>query len=163
MRTYDDAFSGQKIYPGKVRPTGSPTSIRPPTRIAIPQLRQRIHICGQGWRNNMTGKPITDNSYRASSTSVVIARSSASRMARPSPYSSSARTHARSPGQPFTDGSTRRVSLRLVDASSPMFWLEEHLGNEAASLGCTQSDIWQLGMHESLSGFILPIPAMLIG
>jgi hypothetical protein len=51
---------------------------------------------------------------RASSTSVVIAKSSDSRMARPKAFSSSERTHVGSPGRRCSGGSTRRVSLRLV-------------------------------------------------
>jgi len=55
-----------------------------------------------------------DGNNRASCTSVVTARSSASRTARPSPSSCRGRTPARSHGPPSTDGCTRRVSLRLV-------------------------------------------------
>jgi hypothetical protein len=50
--------------------------------------------------------------YRESSTSVVIARSSGSRMANPNLYSSSARTLAVLRGPSSSEDSTRRVSLR---------------------------------------------------
>lgn len=50
--------------------------------------------------------------YRASSTSVAIARSSDSRMANPSLCSCNARTLAVSPGPSSSEDNTRRVSLR---------------------------------------------------
>jgi hypothetical protein len=50
--------------------------------------------------------------YRASFTSVVIARSSDSRMARPSPSSCNARTPVALHGPSFSEDNTRRVSLR---------------------------------------------------
>ncbi|KAH8627265.1 hypothetical protein IG631_17033 [Alternaria alternata] len=62
------------------------------------------------------GRTFADGINRASSTSVVTARSSASRTERPSPCSSSARTLARFTGPLSTEGRTRRVSLRLVAA-----------------------------------------------
>ena len=62
------------------------------------------------------GRTFADGINRASSTSVVTARSSASRTERPSPFSSSARTLARFTGPLSTEGRTRRVSLRLVAA-----------------------------------------------
>ena len=49
---------------------------------------------------------------RASSTSVVIARSSDSRMARPNPSSCNARTPVALHGPSFSEDNTRRVSLR---------------------------------------------------
>jgi hypothetical protein len=73
--------------------------------------------------------------YRASSTSVVTARSSDSRMARPSPCSCSARTPARSHGQLSTAGNTRRVSLRLVVTATPRPIHHEHLDLELDELG----------------------------
>ena len=52
--------------------------------------------------------------FRASSTSVVTARSSASRMANPSRFSCSAKTPAASLGLCSSDDRIRRVSLRSV-------------------------------------------------
>jgi hypothetical protein len=66
--------------------------------------------------------PGADGIHRASSSSVVTARSSVSRTARPSPFSSSARTPARSHGRLCTDGCTRRVSLRLVRTPGIESW-----------------------------------------
>lgn len=51
---------------------------------------------------------------RVSCTSVVTARSSVSREARPSRSSYSARTREESLGPPYSEGNTRRVSLRSV-------------------------------------------------
>jgi hypothetical protein len=51
---------------------------------------------------------------RASSTSVVTARSSDSKMARPNLSSSSARTLVALRGLSFSEDNTRRVSLRYV-------------------------------------------------
>ena len=53
--------------------------------------------------------------YRVKSTSEATARSSDSRRASPSSYSSSARTPAGLLGLSFSAGNTRRASLRLVD------------------------------------------------
>ena len=50
--------------------------------------------------------------YRASFTSVVIVRSSDSRMEKPNPSSCSARTLAVLHGPSFSEDNTRRVSLR---------------------------------------------------
>merc|ERR1711977_67330 len=56
---------------------------------------------------------------RASSTSAVIPRSSASRMERPNPSSSNARTPAELPGLSCSADNTRRVSLRKLPRSDP--------------------------------------------
>ena len=52
--------------------------------------------------------------YRASSTSVVTAKSSDSRMERPNPSSSSARTPVALHGLSFSADNTRRVSPRYA-------------------------------------------------
>jgi len=62
-----------------------------------------------------SGSTNTDRlTYRASFTSVVIARSSDSKTAKPSPYSSNARTLVASHGLFFSADNTRRASLRYV-------------------------------------------------
>jgi hypothetical protein len=58
---------------------------------------------------------------RASSTSVVIARSSVSKTARPSPSSSNARILVALPGPSFSEDNTRRVSLRYDSLTSTQF------------------------------------------
>jgi hypothetical protein len=104
MRTYDDTFSGEKIYPGKVRMSSSRDDEVART-IGVPGTsRRRI---GLGRRCN------TDRMVcRASSTSVVIARSSDSRTARLNPSSFNARTPVALLGPSFSEDSTRRGSLR---------------------------------------------------
>ena len=112
MRTYDDTFSGQKIYPGKVR---CHFHLSPPYNPSA-MLRQLLRRLADRMRMEDIGHALTKSflKYRASSTSVVTAKSSDSRMARPKAFSSSERTHVGSPGRRCSGGSTRRVSLRLV-------------------------------------------------
>lgn len=84
----------------------------PPVETPLPRYTETTP--GEGRGSGAIGRTDANGIYRASYTSVVTARSSASRMARPSPFSSSARTLARFTGPPCTEGRTRRVSLRLV-------------------------------------------------
>ena len=60
--------------------------------------------------------------YRASSMSVVIAKSSASKMERPNLSSFSARTPVALHGQFFSEDSTGRVSLRFVPRLTARIW-----------------------------------------
>ena len=49
MRTYDDSFSGQKIYPGKVRPAGarpSPCFLRHTCRDSVPRTHATPYTAG---------------------------------------------------------------------------------------------------------------------
>jgi hypothetical protein len=119
-------------------PTTTPSAARRSTRArcVLPSLRCRVpascriaalttqqseHLAED--MEPMIGGAMADSIYRASSSSVATARSSASRTARASPFSSSARTLARSTGPLCTDGRTRRVSLRLVAAiAHPRPW-----------------------------------------
>ena len=78
--------------------------------------QQSEHLAEGDDGDTIMGRALADGIYRASFTSVVTARSSASRTARASPFSSSARTLARFTGPLSTEGRTRRVSLRLVAA-----------------------------------------------
>jgi len=123
MRTYDDSFSGQRIYPGKVRSLA---------HFQRPRWKQRDAAGRAGtWRLSMTTAatgpsrtrechqfaqtcPIANlsSNYRASSSFAVTARSSVSRMESPSLSSSSARTPAASPGPSSSADSTARVFLR---------------------------------------------------
>jgi hypothetical protein len=106
-----------KIPSAAKRSTLARCVVPPPTDppdVEIPLSRHKHHyIWRRGTHQDNRGVD-ADGNYRASCTSVVTARSSASRTARPSPCSSRGRTPARSHGRPFTDGCIRRVSLRLV-------------------------------------------------
>lgn len=57
--------------------------------------------------------------------SAVIAKYSASRMAKPNPSSSNARTHDESHGRHCIDGNTRRVSQRYANDSSVSFLIQD--------------------------------------
>lgn len=112
MRTYEDTFSGEKIYPGKVC-RGSSTH---PSQLTLVQC--------QSWGNgdktaSLKGEAgglelIGVRSNRENSTFVVTARSSAFRTARQNPFSYSARTRVGLRGQHFTDGNIRKASQRYV-------------------------------------------------
>lgn len=100
MRTFDDTFSGEKIYPGKVR---------------LPRIRR------QPWGYLLGARPSSHKTYpvltvglidRGNSTSAVTARSSVSRTAKPNPSSSNERTLDGSHGQRYTEDSIRRESVR---------------------------------------------------
>ena len=114
MRTYEDTFSGDKIYPGKVSSllfcdrtksfTIPSSCLQPSTRsepgmINLNADRMLIVIFGVS---------------RVSSMFVVTARSSGSKTGRPNPSSYSARTQGELHGRCFSEGNTKRVSLRLV-------------------------------------------------
>jgi hypothetical protein len=93
----------------------------PPPHVAIPYRAHTrntptrpAHDDGGGYEAAAIDGHGADGYNRASSSSVVTARSSVSRTERPSPFSSSARTPARSHGRLCTGGCTRRASLRLV-------------------------------------------------
>ena len=114
MRTYDDTFSGQKIYPGKVCLFYE--SISP----ASPELRYALHNTQQQQLNfhiymeqRLTGK-LAELCLlpRASFTFAATARYSAFRTAKPSLFSYSARTLVALRGLYYSGGSIRRVSQR---------------------------------------------------
>lgn len=128
MRTYDDSFSGQKIYPGKVRFADPAYAHRDALELDIPQHLERSEYQRPWLSRQLTGT-YADGMFRASYTSVVTARSSDSRMASLRACSSSARTPAGSLGPFSSEGNTRRVSLRLVDTiAQSAYW-------EAMSVG----------------------------
>lgn len=87
-----------------------------------------------GWQNKNLGigferRQVADRMVcRASSTSVVIARSSDSRMARPNPSSCSARTPVALHGLSFSEDNTRRVFPRYGIFNSLV--LRDGLGNK---------------------------------
>lgn len=113
MRTYDDTFSGQRIYPGKVRCHSSESGI------AIDTVASNIRTQPGFHRDPSVALGIGESGlmrspHRASYTFVATAKSSAFRTARPSPFSSSARTLAAYHGLSCSAASTRRASLRFV-------------------------------------------------
>jgi hypothetical protein len=118
MRTYDDTFSGQRIYPGKVRLQGvfAAPRLGSASPIMIRSTVQSRFSCFPLIFTETTGTSwlIYSCLCRGSSTSAVTARSSASKTARPSPFSSSARTPDESHGRSSSEDSTRRVYQRLV-------------------------------------------------
>ena len=115
MRTYDDTFSGQKIYPGKVRLClSSPLlsrSLSPNLRRLYHPLRSSVNDLTSKWEGN---EELMANIFvsRASSTSAATAKSSAFRTAKPSPSSCSARTLDELRGLCYSGGSTGRVLQR---------------------------------------------------
>jgi hypothetical protein len=117
-------------------PTKTPSAAKRSTRArcVLPSPQGPPHVpdppsrqTRTAWPRDTPAGPLgtdADGLRRASCTSVVTARSSASRTARPSPCSSSARTPARSHGRLCTDGCTRRVSLRLVHPTRAHGWTD---------------------------------------
>lgn len=149
MRTYDDTFSGQKIYPGKVRTLqcdqaqewgdaevswqqnetmqaihhrlhGKITSLS----LMSQDEKRWVHIEWAMEETERHGGPkcstVADNVIRASSSSARTVRSSVSKMASPSHSFSSARIHAASPGPSSAVDKGGRASLRC--ASPPCTW-----------------------------------------
>jgi hypothetical protein len=137
MRTYEDTFSGQKIYPGKVRKIL--TGIKPSGSLSA-TLRQEVELgIGKGhtfegyvciiWeelacvgrmaemrsgQENGIARDLTDTPSRVNSLCAPTPRSSVFRTASQNPSSSSARTLAASPGPSCAGDSEGRVSLRYV-------------------------------------------------
>ena len=79
MRTYDDTFSGTKIYPGKVRFNPHQTDYPLRTLSGWSPMHSQALLANESTLN------------RANSMSVVIARSSGSNVERPNLFSCSGR------------------------------------------------------------------------
>jgi hypothetical protein len=92
--------------------------------------------------------------YRASSTSVVIARSSDSRMARPSPSSFNARTPVALHGPSFSEDNTRRVSLRYGNLYNLI--LRDGIKNGRDEVNCEARRLTQLSPTGSCQEAIAP-------
>jgi hypothetical protein len=116
-----------------------------PPHVRYPPSRARYdHRLAEGHCRCAIEGIDADGDNRVSCTSVATARSSASRTARPSPCSSSARTPVRSHGRLCTDGCTRRVSLRLVHpprAHSTRHWGDADWVSRAMTSGASQHDL----------------------
>ena len=110
MRTYDDTFSGQKIYPGKVClcSTPSPSFSLELRRLYTPPSSRSgiLHLHGVGDQERARADLLV--LFRASSTSVATAKFFASRTAKPSPSSCSARTLVALRGPCCSGGSIKR-------------------------------------------------------
>ena len=116
MRTYEDTFSGQKIYPGKVR-------WRPQHNCTLAARYRYAHLSPLGFCPQVcrAERMILTHPFlsvcRANSTFEATTRFSDSKMESPNRSFCSARTLAESPGPFSTEDNTARVFQRSVNAT----------------------------------------------